>query len=69
MSADENRLDALEEALAHAEAALQDLSDVATAQARDLESLRAENRRLKQRLDGLEARLDEGEGGAAGFVP
>ena len=53
----ESRLDALEAALAHAELAISDLSDVASAQARDLEALRRENRALVLRLERLEAAL------------
>lgn len=49
------RIEALETALAHAERTLQDLSDVAAAQARDMDSLRLELRRLTLRLERLEA--------------
>lgn len=60
MTGAEERLEALETALAHAEAAVQDLSDVARAQAAEIEALRIEQRRLLARLDGLEAALDDG---------
>lgn len=56
MSGD-GRLDSLETALAHAERAIADLSDVAAAQARDVEALRRENRILARRLERLEAQL------------
>jgi uncharacterized coiled-coil protein SlyX len=65
---DERRLDALEAALAHAEQAISDLSDVATAQARDLEAMRRENRTLVHRLERLEASLTGDEQGE-GFLP
>lgn len=50
-----DRIEVLETALAHAERTLQDLSDVAAAQARDLDGLRLELRRLTLRLERLEA--------------
>ena len=55
-------------ALAHAERMLQDLSDVATEQARDLEALRRDYRILARRLDRLEAGM-AGEEQGEDFVP
>lgn len=63
-----SRLDDLEMALAHAERMLQDLSDVAAAQASDLEALRRDNRILARRLDKLEAGQDGAEQGED-FLP
>ena len=63
-----SRLDDLEMALAHAERMLQDLSDVATEQARDLEALRRDYRILARRLDRLEAGM-AGEEQGEDFVP
>ncbi len=57
MSDAERRLVALEMALAHAEAALTDLSDMVAAQATEIEVLRRDGRRLQARIE----RLEEGE--------
>ncbi len=62
------RLDDLEMAVAHAERMLQDLSDVAAAQARELEALRRDNRLLAHRLEKLEAGLSGTEQGED-YVP
>ncbi|EME70607.1 hypothetical protein H261_07568 [Paramagnetospirillum caucaseum] len=62
-----SRLDGLETALAHAEMAIQDLSDVTAAQARDLEALRRENRNLARRLERLEA-AQAGDGSGEDFI-
>jgi uncharacterized coiled-coil protein SlyX len=64
----DTRLDELEAALAHAERAISDLSEVATAQARDLEALRQENRVLRLRLERLETSGGYGDDDNA-FVP
>jgi uncharacterized coiled-coil protein SlyX len=56
MSSD--RLDALEAALAHAEAAIDDLSDMVRLLSGDIEALKVENALLRRRL----RRLEEPEG-------
>lgn len=59
MSNGTDRIEALETALAHAERTIQDLSDIAVAQARDMDGLRLELRRLTLRLERLEAGDDD----------
>lgn len=63
---DETRLTTLETALAHAEAAIQDLSDLARAQGDEIAALKAETRRLKALV--LEMR-EQREDGDTPFVP
>lgn len=58
---DEARLTALETALAHAEAAIQDLSDLARAQAGEIAALKAETRRLRTLVLELRDQRDEGD--------
>lgn len=67
MSGDD-RLDRLEMALAHAELAISDLSEVVASQTRELEALRRENRVLHRRVERLEAGLGAGDDDNA-FVP
>lgn len=59
MSGGDDRLIALETALAHAEAMLHDLSEVAATQADEIDRLRTETRRLALRIDRLEQGGDE----------
>lgn len=65
---DGKRLDGLEAALAHAERAISDLSDMVAVQGRELEALRRENRFLRTRLERLEG-LQGGYDDDNAFVP
>ncbi|MGE5548347.1 MAG: SlyX family protein [Solirubrobacterales bacterium] len=60
---DADRLTAAETALAHAEAAIQDLSDEVLRQDGEIAGLKREIRRLQALIERLEDRLD-GDGGA-----
>ncbi|CAA7625203.1 SlyX family protein [Magnetospirillum sp. SS-4] len=65
----ESRLTGLETALAHAEAALADLSDMVAVQAGEIESLRRDNRRLQIRIERLESGFDEPDEAGERFIP
>ena len=69
MSDTERRLTALETALAHAEVALADLSDMVVAQAGEIESLCRDNRRLQARIERLEESDSEPGNGGGKFTP
>ncbi|CAA7623369.1 SlyX family protein [Magnetospirillum sp. UT-4] len=66
MNADSDRLTAVETALAHAEAAIHDLSDMVRSQGREIDALRGEVTRLRAALIALRDRDEDGEGA---FVP
>ncbi len=69
MSDAERRLTALETALAHAEAALADLSDMVVAQTGEIEALRRDNRRLQARIERLEESDSGPNNGGGQFIP
>jgi uncharacterized coiled-coil protein SlyX len=69
MSDAEARLISLEIALAHAEAALSDLSEMVALQAVDIEGLRRDHRRLLLRLQRLEETSAADPMEDRGFIP
>ena len=64
----ENRLNEIEATLAHQDQQMQDLNDVVTRQAREIDALKARLQKTQVKLSMLESGVEDGDTGDMGSI-